>query len=223
MWNRNVKVRHVAALLCIAAGIALAGCSRPPVGGTDYRLKHPIAAQERVFSLTVPASAFYQSSTSMHDRSIMGFAADYLRRGRGPFLVAQAGGSGGKQSALIDKLVRAGVPKHKIFFQRRAEDAPNRETAELSYTGYAIIIPTCGDWSGQTGFDPSNQSHTDFGCSIQRNTGLLISDPGDLSVPGEPVERDAPTSDRLIQTFRDGKPIGTPAPVLEQKEFSDIK
>jgi pilus assembly protein CpaD len=223
MRNRNDIVRHIASMLCIAAGIALAGCSQAPVGAIDYRKQHPIAAQERVFSLFVPVSVFYQEDAGAHERSINGFAADYRRRGRGPFLISQAGGLSGNQSPIIGKLMKAGVPRHKIFFQRRAGNQPNRETAELSYTGYTITVPTCGDWSGQAGFDPSNQSHTDFGCSVQRNTGLMLSNPGDLSVAGDPVERDAPTSDRLIRTFRDGKPIGTPAPVLEQKEFSDIK
>jgi pilus biogenesis lipoprotein CpaD len=158
--------------------------------------------------------------------SISRFASEYLRRGRGPFLVSQAQGAAAiarSQSRIVDFLSRSGVPKHLVFFQTRPRTAQGRDTVELSYKGYVVKLPSCGDWSGHTGFNPSNRSHTDFGCSFQRNTGLMLSDPGDLSIAGGPVERDTPSSDRVIKTYRNGKSLGTPKPALEQKDFADVK
>jgi pilus assembly protein CpaD len=124
---------------------------------------------------------------------------------------------------IADVLINAGVPKQMAIFQVRSEKNAGPDRVELSYSGYSIRVPTCGDWSGQAGFDPSNQSHTNFGCAYQRNTGLMLSNPGDLSVGGDSVERDAQASDRVIRTYRDGKSAGTPLPANEQGDFAGVK
>ncbi len=218
--------RQVASIFCIAAGMAMAGCEGSPVGHNDYRLRHPITAQKKVFSLIIPVSVSGQADNGLHLQRIKRFAAGYLRRGRGPLLVSHGSGTAASrenQSMIADALAEAGVPTQSIYFQIRAENHPGRNNAELSYAGYSVRVPTCGDWSGAAGFDPNNRSHTDFGCSVQRNTGLMLSDPADLSVAGEAVDRDSQTSDRVIREFREGKSIGTPVPKNEQKDFSDIK
>ena len=218
--------RHVVSSLCLTAAIAVAGCERPPTPSLDYSLQHRVFAQERVFSLIVPVAGSGQAFAARHAQNIKRFARDYLRRGRGPFLVSQSDGSMSSRASrtvIADALVEAGVPVQSVFFQVRSGRKIELGTAELSYSGYAVRVPRCGDWSGEAGFNPSNRSHTDFGCSYQRNTGLMLSNPGDLSVPGESVRHDARTSDRVIQTYRDGKQMGTAAPTLEQKEFSDVK
>ena len=226
MLNRLDHFRKFASVFAILAGMAAAGCEGPPVGAIDYKIQYPVSAEEKVFSLIVPVSASGRETTAVRLQRIRLFAAGYLRRSRGPLLVSHGRGVvafNKDKSKITHVLVKAGVPRNMIFFQTRSKKYPGRNTTELSYSGYTIRVPSCGDWSGQAGFDPSNRSHTDFGCSYQRNTGLMIANPGDLSVHGGPVERDTQTSDRVIRSFRDGKVIGTPAPILEQKEFSDVK
>lgn len=217
--------RQIAAIVCVAAGIAVAGCAGPPVGATDYRLQYPIAAQEKVFSMFVPMSPSGHGLSAVQLHRVKLFADDYLRRGRGPFLVSQgsaAGAFGRNRARIADALVQAGVPEHAIYFKIRSRnDNVDGSTTELSYSGFTVRVPQCGDWSGQAGFDPTNRPHTNFGCSYQRNIGLILSNPGDLSVAGGSIERDAQTSDRVIRAYRAGKATGMPAPVLEQKDFSD--
>ena len=217
-------LRQCAAMVCFAVAVALTGCGGPPVPATDYRIQHPIAAQEKVFSLIVPVSASGRVTADANAHKIREFAADYLRRGRGPLLVSQSGvaSSGAHRSMISGLLAEAGVPRQMVYFQERAANKPGGNTTEFSFSGYGVRVPVCGDWSGQAGFDPSNRSHTDFGCSYQRNTGLMLSNPGDLSVAGDHLERDARASDRVIRTYRDGKQMGTQAPTLEQKDFSDL-
>lgn len=195
--------RQVTTMFCIAAGVAVAGCALPPTPAADYRIQHPIAAQEKIFSLIVPLSSSGQAASVQHRRRIMNFAGDYLRRGRGPILISQGGSvatAGEPRSMIAGLLVEAGVSKQMIYLQGRSENNSNRNTAELSYAGYSVRLPKCGDWSGQAGFDPSNRSHTDFGCSYQRNIGLMLSNPGDLSIAGGSIEGDAKSSDRVTTT-----------------------
>ena len=226
MNRRKSTKRHVVTLLCVLAGSALSGCETPPAGPADYRTKYPIAAQVKVFSLILPAFASGRKSTATDLHRIRLFAADYLRRGRGPFLVSQDKGAADFRengAKFADVLVEAGVPRHMIFFQvRSAKNRSSGNRMELSYTGYVVRVPRCGDWSGHAGFDPSNRVHTDFGCSYQRNTGLMLSNPGDLSVAGSSVDGDTPNSDRVVGTYRGGKRLGRDAPTLEQKDITEV-
>ena len=217
------KFRSFAVLVCLTSAIALSGCNRPPAGGTDYRIQHPISAQEKVFSLTITDPGSIGPATKTHLHRIRNFVANHQRRGRGPFLISHGKASTAQKSVITTVLEKAGVPNEMIFIQKRVGRILDSNIIELSFSGYAIKLPRCGDWSGGAGFNPTNRSHSDFGCSYQRNIGLMLSNPGDLSVAGDPVERDTQTSDRVIRTFREGKALGTPAPKLEQKKFSDVK
>lgn len=226
MTTHTDILRRGASIACFAACWVLAGCGAPPAAAPDYRIQHPISAQEKVFNLSVPVMASAKGVSAPQLNNMKRFAADYLRRGRGPLLVSYHGDPRSftkSRSQILSALGVAGVQKHRVFFQNRSTQSSKAGSAELSYAGYVVRVPKCGDWSGHAGFDPANGQHTDFGCSFQRNTGLIISNPADLKVAGEPPRSDAQASDRVIQTYRDGKAMGTPAPVLEQKEFSDIK
>lgn len=226
MPHRSQVIRLLALSAVTACAVALTGCDTSTGGATDYRVRYPIAAQEKVFTLMVPVPPSGGAITAAHRHRIKRFAAEYLRRGRGPILVAvatTATASEKYRSMIAQALGEAGVPRPTIYFQARPAKTAPRRTAELSFSGYIVRLPECGDWSGHAGFDPNNLPHTDFGCSFQRNVGLILSNPGDLSVTGDPVEADTPNSDRVVRTFRDGKALGRQAPVLEQKEFSDVK
>lgn len=227
MKVRSRFCRKVASLLGPGmVAFILVGCNPPPVPMADYRLQHRVYAEEKVFSLTLPLPASGHLSPSLHRQNIERFASDYIRRGHGPLLVSQNGGgntSRESQSMVARTLYSTGVPEKSIFFQARNAQQNVPRSVELSYSGYVARVPTCGDWSGQTGFDPSNLPHTDFGCSVQRNVGLMIANPGDLSVSGGRLHHDSQTSDRVIRTYRRGGRLGTEVPSKEQKDFADVK
>ena len=84
--------------------------------------------------------------------------------------------------------------------------------------GYEVDVAECGDWSGASGFNPTNLPHTDYGCSYQRNLGLMLSDPGDLIESDDFGGMDAQRATIVIQSYRAGELTG--AEVSEQEEGS---
>ena len=120
--------------------------------------------------------------------------------------------------------VDEGVPGDQIYLQVRRGAKGASNLTRLSFSGFYIRVPQCGDWTGETGFAPSNQPHSDFGCSYQRNFGLMLANPGDLTVSRGDSQSYGSRTDYVVRTYRDGgKAFGRPKPGLEVGDFSDVK
>lgn len=65
--------------------------------------------------------------------------------------------------------------------QRAAVRARLRPSvAVISFMGYIAEVPQCGDWSEDLSNDFDNEPADRFGCAVQRNIGLMVSNPRDL-------------------------------------------
>ncbi|SDH38793.1 CpaD family pilus assembly lipoprotein [Roseospirillum parvum] len=53
-------------------------------------------------------------------------------------------------------------------------------TAVISFMGYVAEVPQCGDWSEDLSNNFDNEPADRFGCAVQRNIGLMVSNPRDL-------------------------------------------
>lgn len=199
-------MRLVAITSCLVA--AVAAC-QGPTGSADYRDSHPLNVERSTIALVVPLAA-NGASLSDEDRGrVNRFAGDFLRRARSPLTIsAPSIDSGTGAAALRQALLAQGIRSESIAL--RAGEGSN-STIVMSFEAYTVAVPECGDWSGSAGFNPSNLPHTDFGCSYQRNMGLMLSDPGDLVAPRTAGSRDAQSSDRAINLYRDGKPTQSEA------------
>lgn len=200
--------------LCLAAVmIGVGACSTPPAGAPTPQQTHPIRVDLKTFQVAVP-----QSRATTAQPLPAQFVEEYYRRGRGPMTVVLPAGAddhavdAGQALAawLEERLIPASVG--------RAIDAA--EVAEggmkVFFKAYVAEVPECGDWRGSAGFNPDNLPHTNFGCAIQRNVGLMLSDPGDLiAAPAT----GAPDTDRMVDTvqrYRAGETLGAPPPAIEQ-------
>ncbi|MAE44003.1 MAG: hypothetical protein CMF63_03255, partial [Magnetovibrio sp.] len=113
---------------------------------------------------------------------------DYLARGRGP-LVVETSGVGGdmnmrraREKWLGGMLRDAGLRSGEIVI-KPASLAAKRNALVFSFAANKVTVPECGDWSSSVGLNWTNRRHPNFGCSIQRNVGLTVADPGDLAKP----------------------------------------
>jgi len=92
------------------------------------------------------------------------------------------------------------------------QSAPGAVT--VSYQRYTVAVPNCGDWSASARVDHQNLAHSNFGCSQQRNIGLMAADPADLVRMREPQSTDAQNANRVMQKFRTGQsPAAVPSPL----------
>ncbi len=75
----------------------------------------------------------------------------------------------------------------------------------MSYETFMVSLPECRDWSTEPSHDPTNAAHADFGCSVQRDIGLVLANPADLAEPRARGPRDAIRSNVIVQRYRAGE------------------
>ncbi len=176
--------RHLA---LIVLALALAGChSTPPtpekMAEYDYRLKHPVVVEPRLAALHLAAEGA-AGLAEADRRRLVGFAAEFLRRGSG--LVEISVGAARAEDAaarlygqqIATGLMEAGLKPRELRLQLVIDEpAIGPGSAFLRYTTSAVQLPDCYDWS--TG--ERNAPEANFGCAIQRNMGAMLANPRDL-------------------------------------------
>jgi pilus assembly protein CpaD len=201
------------ALLC-AALLAVSACAVPDPVPTDYRQKYalPVAAETVVLPLAVGAPG--AALSEVDERRVELLVSGYLDRSHGPITVsmlAPADADASRQVARLrsvsDRLVQAGIPASSI--RLLLTDYGPVDAVTLTYQRFDVALPACGDWSSNPRYDHSNDVHSDFGCTLQRDVGLMVADPADLVRMRDASAPDAPNASRVVQKYRAGQPPGS--------------
>lgn len=221
-------VRVLASVAALAAVSVLGACgevSREYVPGpSDYREAYPIRTQMRTFSVKVPMRAVLAEEA----RLPADFLNTYRRQGRGPMTIVlpDGAGSNGLRAAralgwwLDGQMIEA-------VAVRSAPGVPGSEGGDgdslaVFFRGYVALVSECGDWSGETGFNPSNLPHTNFGCAYQRNIGMMLSDPGDLVDPRDLAPGSGYRASVVIGKWYNGQYTGAEQPPQERGTVTDV-
>ena len=191
----------------VMVSLVLTACEDPK-RAADYREANPlIVVKERLsLSINVPAA---DGALSVEDADgLRRFVGDYLDRGQGRMVVEA---DDARIRRLHELLRAAGLRSREIAIRQGSAAASDARLAVLSFVASAVKVPDCGDWSSSVGLNWTNRRHTNFGCSIQRNIGLMVVNPADLSGPATMSYRDAPHSNTIIYNY--GVDAGLPAGV----------
>lgn len=214
--------------LVLALGAVLAACETHEVDRVDYRDVHPLRISAQTRSHTLSFSKRDPSMVITDEARFDAFVRDYLRRGRSSMRVAFRTAKDrqvmrAREEVVTTLLVNAGVPVDKIALGAGKPSKIGADQFRLSYRRHTIRVPDCGDWTGHTGYNPDNLPHTNFGCSYQRNIGLMLVDPGDLVQPADIGPVDARRTDRVIDVYRKGDAAGSKRPINEEGQISDVE
>ena len=189
--------------------VAVASCA-PPTGNPEVGDKHAIGLEKKVFSLALHLSPNGMIFARDYQR-IQGFVRAYVRRADSRLVISSPPPSANAplvaEAGMVnvrDLLAAEGVDPDSILLRPGIAAVAEADALVLSFRGYEVKVPECGDWSGETGFNPSNMPHTNHGCSYQRNLGLMLSDPGDLVRSGALDPFDAQRSDTVIHGYKAG-------------------
>ena len=220
--NRRSPCRRPAVPAALALALTAVACAPPAVVEPDLRARFPIKVEQKTFAMAVKLAPHGGPSNARDAARIRNFARDYLRRADSPLRIATPPGldkaaARARAGAVRSRLEAEGVRPGDIVVEPGLAPVDDKYAVVLVFRGASVQVPECGDWSGRNAFNPTNLPHTDFGCSYQRNLGLMLSDPGDLVRSEALGPADAPSRDRVIQLFRAGEPTGIAAPEKEEE------
>jgi pilus assembly protein CpaD len=196
-------------MFALALALGLAGCysDQPghPLGPQEL---HPLKVSQTAMTLALdlPASTSQLSAddAARYDR----FIDDYLSHGSGALeLVAgeHEGAAAPRVKLLIERAARRGVSGADIKVRHASLGAGAVQPLVLSYRRFVVELPTCGNFNDNPAFNPSNANGVNFGCSVQRNLGQMVVNPGDLQAAQPVGSISAARSDRVIDLYKQGR------------------
>lgn len=166
---------------------------------------HPITAEMKTFSVLVPIKEVSGA------RSLLpaDFVAEYQRRGRGPVMIYLPNGAESTNAAraVAGFLDDRAIP---VKAMRGGNDSGMivPDMLVVTYQAYVATVPECGTNSQRFGISPTNMAEADYGCSYQRNIGLMVSDPGDIARPRIATGSDTQRAADVITKYREGTNTG---------------
>ncbi len=190
----------------VILSLAITACEDPK-RAADYREAYPLIVVKERLSLSIDVPGADGALSAEDADGLSRFVGDYLDRGQGR-LVVEADDT--RMRRLHGLLRAAGLRSREIAIRQGSGGATDARLAVLSFVASAVKVPDCGDWSSSVGLNWSNRRHTNFGCSIQRNIGLMVVNPADLSSPATLSNRDAPHSNTILYYYdpAPGSPVG---------------
>lgn len=189
--------------------VALAGCYSPPAGAPETMESHPIKPVLTNYVMQTQFKAGTGTLVHEHDARLERFVQQYQRRGRSHLMIATTRDAAGEDAHrhmanFKRRLIRAGIDPQWIHVQPGAAPLGGGHSVVMSFRGFDLEAPECGDWSGGTGFNPGNLPHTNYGCAYQRNFGLMLSDPGELVKARDPESIDPNRLGGITGAYRTG-------------------
>jgi pilus biogenesis lipoprotein CpaD len=191
-------------------GLALAACygdapSHPLTPQELHPLKVSRTAMTLALDVPVNATALSADDAARFDR----FVDDYLSIGSGGGLEVIVGEREGPASPRVAMLsaraVKRGVSAKEIKLRLASLGAGQPQPVVMSFRRYLVELPPCRQWNDTPSFNPGNTTGANFGCSIQRNIGNMVANPGDLEAQRPLGSVSATRTDRALSQYKQGK------------------
>jgi pilus assembly protein CpaD len=200
--------RRRTTLLSVLA-IIVAGCAQTVADWTPAATPHEIKVQwvthEHSISFASPANLL----TKQESRSLDRFLGEIDLRPSDRLFVDVGPKSGDvvadKRVSVINEQLRHYVPGAQalVITGEKGTDSDIR----LIVGRYVALPPNCPDLSKPSDSNPGNFNDSNFGCSTQRNLGLMLANPGDLLRGRTLGPADGQALSRSLRAYRAGKAV----------------
>jgi pilus assembly protein CpaD len=202
------------------AALLVAGCNiSPDMAETDYRQKYPVQVHAETAVMTARLTEEAGILVAEDEFRLSRLVAGYLDRGHGPMFVSAT--SQRHAEALRLRLMAAGIPASGLAMMPGERGTPDSVT--FRYDRFQVALPRCGDWSSDATSNHSNDVHANFGCTLQRNFGLMVADPADLVRMRDAQPADAQNAGRVMQKYRAGQsPATLPSDLHKERAIGSI-
>lgn len=227
MNNAHRIVHHGLKAAFVGGALLIAGCTSPdyqfnedslfntPLDNLGYRDKFPIGVRRVTSAVELPGKSGQERLTPPEIRQISDMVSAFMEEKQSQLVVAIPGGSAddarvlGRAKQIGDLIKRRGVAASRMMLRVASEDTSANGPIVISYATLVVTVPDCGFWDKESSHDETNTSPPNFGCSLQRNIGLMIADPRDLLEPRRTTAtHDATRSSVVLKKYRAGEITG---------------
>ncbi len=200
--HNRARLRKLPTWIMAGAALLTLGACAYGSAPENANEKFPIQVAREQISISIAIPEQGQALAPDDARRLQAFLRDFVQRGRTHMTVETV-----SPAAAKAMLTASGLRANElIIVTDTSTPAPH---AALSFTANTVKVPTCADWSDNSGFAPMNNSHQDYGCSVRRNTGLTVADPGDL-IQSQPMSGGrAARRDAAMDLYNSGEKVGT--------------
>jgi pilus assembly protein CpaD len=201
----------------------------------DYRLRHPIAIQERDQTVTVFVGNARGGLSASQRADVMALSQSWLREGTGAIVADVPVGTPNARAAadtfreIQSLLISAGVPPRGITMRHfHPNNSRTFAAIQLAYPKIAAVAGPCGLWPEDLGTSINNKGYLDnkpyynLGCANQRNLAAMVANPSDLVQPRP--ETGAYTARRTfaLDKYRQGQSPATSYPDADKAKISNV-
>lgn len=186
-------------ILPALAVLLLSGCAPQDMSTYDahQRFRNKVESRELVAS-------FKLGPLTPSDHAVLrDLAREHGRRGAAPVAIS---GPVDKAAEIADILKNHGIAADRMAISPGGDGA-----VSVAVPVWIAVVPECGRWEESINPDGANQNTWNFGCSVTRNIGLMVSDPADLVRARDTSGRDGNRAVDVIGKYGQGKATSSAA------------
>ncbi len=194
----------------------------------DVRISHPLTAEQRTAVAVFDRPADGGGLTNFDRDRLTRLAGESLKRGAGPVTVT-IGAKPGEEAVeqdfaqtLAGVLKNGGAADVLIKVVAGGDSGPVVGAAEIRVPIWVAVVPECGSFERGITPDETNAPNSNWGCSIQRNRGLMVQNPADLIRAREASGRDANRSGDVLGKYGRGEATGSAAEPINSGTTSSV-
>lgn len=210
--HRRRRTTLLAVLAIIVAGCAQTVADWTPAD-TPNELEVKWVTHEHSISFASPTKLL----TNQESRSLDRFLGEIDLRPSDRLFVDVGPQSGDivadQRVGVINEKLRHYVPSAQALVITGEKGSNN--DIRLIVGRYVVVPPNCPNLSKPSASNPGNFNDSNFGCSTQRNLGLMLANPGDLLRGRTLAPGDGEALSRGIRAYRAGKAATPELPKLD--------
>jgi pilus assembly protein CpaD len=107
-------------------------------------------------------------------------------------------------------LQNAGVTPDAMVMSAYNATGQAAPTVSVGFVRLTASVPNCSTYTSDMTKTGSNEPYRSYGCAVTANFASQIADPGDLLAPKPQGAPDTARRAFVLDTYRQGKPTGTP-------------
>jgi len=216
---RTLRTLSGIAAVSVLATLGLSGCRtlEDPGQPTGFSLvdpteRHPILVSQKPSSMSLRVARGSAGLTPSQRAQVVEFVGRYRAAdaGNSKLIISAPSGAPNEVAAMQavqeirELMTEQGFQEASVAVEAYHEEKEAQPPIRISYLRYIAEGPTCGRWTSNLAYEPTNVAYPNLGCANQRNLAAMVSNPADLLGPRTATQRPAERRDAVWDKYVKG-------------------